>query len=204
MLSTLKKDEGDEITSWMINYLAEQIALAESGTAEAKENCCNVILKLWEKRATLPNGTRPFENFEPIFKALESLSPESHFPRYYHRAESDKPDELGESEKWVEIAKQLDNTARTLITFMIEQAVLCSCSEKTKEWLKTINGTVDSNEFDFILKCSDEKELDNTDTRIKNLRSRISYLEAFEDLSKSIHQALTDELKSLEKNRHFV
>lgn len=182
----------------MINYLAEQITLAENGSEEAKKNSVNVILKLWERRATLPNGTRPFESFEPIFKALESLSPESQMPRYYHRVESDKLDELVESEKWVEIANRLDETARTLITFMIEQAVTSSYSEETKEWLKTINGTVESDEFDFILKYSDEKELYKADTRIKNLKSRISKLEAFEELSKSIHQILTEELKSLE------
>lgn len=183
----------------MINYLAEQIDLAESGSKEARKSCVEVILKLWERRAMLPNGTRPFENFEPIFKALESLSPESSVPRYYHQTDSDKPDELGESEKWVEIAKRLDDTARTLITFMFEQAVVSSCSEKTKEWIKTLNGTIDSNEFEFLLKYSAEKEPDEIETRIKNLTSRISNLEAFEDLSKSIRQNLKEELKSIEK-----
>ena len=77
LLVNLKKNEADEITSWMINYLAEQIGLAESGSKEAKNSCIEVILELWERRAILPNGTRPFESFEPIFKALESLSPES-------------------------------------------------------------------------------------------------------------------------------
>lgn len=93
LLTNLKKDEADEITSWMINYLAEQMALAESGSEEAKNICIEVILKLWERRATLHNGTRPFEDFEPVFKALESLSPESHVPRYYHQTDSDKPDD---------------------------------------------------------------------------------------------------------------
>ncbi|MDC9502030.1 hypothetical protein [Pseudoalteromonas sp. Angola-18] len=198
LLSTLKKDD-DEITSWMINYLAEQITLAESGNKEAKKSCVEVILKIWERRATLPDGTRPFESFEPIFKAIESLNPESSVPRYYNQHQSDKSDELNESEKWVEIAKQLDDTAKTLITFMLEQAVLNSCSEETSEWLKTLNGTVNSNEYDFIRMYSDEKEINKTDTRIKNLSSRISKLEAFENLSQQIRQSLLEELKGLEK-----
>lgn len=184
----------------MINYLAEQIDLAESGSEEAKNSCIEVILKLWEKRAMLPNGTRPFENFEPIFKALESLSPESHIPRYYHQTDSDKPYDLRGSEKWVEIAKRLDDTARTLITFMFEQAVVSSYSEDTKEWIKTLAGTIDSNEFDFILKYSAEKEPDKMENRIENLTKRINNLEAFENLSESIRKNLKEELNRLEKN----
>jgi len=185
----------------MINYLAEQITLAESGSEKAKNNCIDVILKLWEKRATLPNGTRPFESFEPIFKALESLSPESNIPRYYHQADSDEPDDLSGSEKWVEIAKRLDDTARTLITFMFEQAVVGSCSEETKEWIKALAGTTDSNEFEFILKYSAEKEPDEIEDRIENLTNRINNLEAFESLSKSISQELREEICRLGENK---
>lgn len=183
----------------MINYLAEKIDLAESGSEEAKNSCVEVILKLWERRAMLPNGTRPFESFEHIFKALESLSPESHGPRYYHQTDLGKPDEAGESEKWIEIAKRLDDTARTLITFMFEQAVVGSCSEETKEWIKALKGTVDSNEFYFLLNYSVEKEPDEIENRIENLTNRINNLEAFESLSKSISQCLKEELNRLEK-----
>jgi len=181
----------------MINYLAEQIDLAESGSKEARKSCVEVILKLWERRAILPNGTRPFENFEPIFKALESLSPESRIPRYYHQTDSEKPDELNDSEKWIEIAKRLDDTARTLITFMFEQAVVNSSSEETKEWIKTLNGTIDSNEFEFLVKYSAEKEPDEIENRIENLTNRINSLEAFESLSKSIRHCLDEELNTL-------
>ena len=119
--------------------------------------------------------------------------------RYYNQSQSDKSDELNESEKWVEIAKQLDGTAKILITFMIEQAVLNSCSEETREWLKTLNGTVNSNEYDFIRMYSAEKKINKTDIRIKNLKSRVSKLETFENLSRQIRQSLLEELKDLEK-----
>ena len=35
---------------------------------------------------------------------------------------------------------------------MFEQAVASSCSKETKEWIKTLNGAIESNEFEFILK----------------------------------------------------
>jgi len=197
LLASLKKDEADEITSWIINYLAEKIDLAESGSEEAKNSCVEVILKLWERRTTLPNGTRPFEDFEPVFKALESLSPESHVPRYYHQTDKDKPDEIGESEKWIEIAKRLDDTARTLITFMFGQAVLSACSEETKEWINILSGAINSNEIELILRYRDEKKPDEVEARIESLTKRINNLEAFERLSKSIGQNLKEELNNL-------
>jgi len=199
LLASLKKDEADEITSWMINYLAEKIDLAESGSEEAKNSCVEVILKLWERRTTLPNGTRPFEDFEPVFKALESLSPESHVPRYYHQTDKDKPDELGESEKWIEIAKRLDDTARTLITFLFGQAITTSCSGETREWINGLAGAIESNEAKLILKTYGKKEPDEVESRIEILTDRINNLEAFERLSKSIGQCLKEELNRLEK-----
>ena len=181
----------------MINYLAEQMALAESGSEEAKNSCVEVILKLWERRATLPNGTRPFEDFEPVFKALESLNPESHVPRYYHQTDSDEPKELGEAENLVEMAKRIDETARTLITFMFEQAIATSCSVETKDWVNTLSGTINSNEIDLILRYRGKKEPDEIQTRIEDLTNRINHLKVFEDLSIPIRQGLEEELNTL-------
>lgn len=78
LVSNFQQDNPDEITSWMINYLAEQIDLAEKTDCEqVKKKCFDSILSLWKYHVVFPDGTRPFEDFEPIFKALDSLSPES-------------------------------------------------------------------------------------------------------------------------------
>jgi hypothetical protein len=199
LVSSFQQRDPDQVTTWMINYLSEQMEQAENGACElAKKNCFVTILQLWESHSTFPNGTRPFESFEPIFRALDSLSPENHTPRYYHQANSDEPDKLGESENWLEMTKRIDATAKTLITFMFEQAVLSSCSEETKEWINTLAGTIESSEVEFILRYSGEKEPDEIGARIENLTSRINHLETFETLSKSIRHELKKELNRLE------
>lgn len=62
-----------------------------------------------------------------------------------------------------------------------------------------MKGTVDSNEFYFLLNYSVEKESDEIENRIENLTNRINNLECFESLSKSISQCLKEELNRLEK-----
>lgn len=198
LVSSLQQKDPDQVTTWMINYLSEQIERAKDGACEqAKKDCFETILQLWESHSTFPNGTRPFESFESISKALDSLNPESHIPRYYHQRDSNEPKNLDESDNWVEIAKRIDGTARTLITFMFEQAVLVSSSEETKEWINTLAGTIKSNEVNFILRFHAEKEPDEIENRVKNLTKRINNLEAFERLSKSIRHSLNEELRNL-------
>jgi hypothetical protein len=63
----------------MTHYISEKIALAETTTGsektEAEQQCFDTILKLWGRRASLPNNRYPFKNFEPIFQVLNRLDP---------------------------------------------------------------------------------------------------------------------------------
>jgi len=201
LISNFKQSEPDEITAWMINYLAEQIVLAEDGSCEqAKKNCFETILQLWESHSIFPNGSRPFENLEPIFKALDSLSPESVTPRYFIKKTFMQSDELNDASKWLKTATKIDATARTLITFMLEQAIDNTVNEDTKEWIKTLSGTVDVGEVNFMVWYDNEKPQNKTQQRIDKLTSRINNLKTFEDLSQSIRQELNEELSLLNHN----
>lgn len=72
---------------WMAHYIAEQMTIADNAQGDdkirAEQKCFETILKLWEHRSSLPNGQRPFENFEPIFRVLEQLNPENKQPFYF-------------------------------------------------------------------------------------------------------------------------
>lgn len=41
-------------------------------------------------RAAFPNGKRPFEDLEPVMRAIESLDPEDDTPRYFRSARAPK------------------------------------------------------------------------------------------------------------------
>ncbi|KNC66116.1 hypothetical protein [Pseudoalteromonas ardens] len=199
LAASFQANSPDEITSWMINYLAEQIKLAESAHCEkAKLNCFNTILQLWENRAILPEGTRPFENLEPVFKALDSLSPENAYPRYFdYQTEDYTEEQLSNSATWLEAAKRLDVAARTIITFLFELAIADAITEDIKDWFTSMSDAVGASEFDLIGEFYEERAPDKTEQRIALLTNRIEQLETFEEISKSIRAGLNEELTAL-------
>lgn len=196
LLSELQDSNPNEITAWMTNHLAEKIVEAEKGDDEAKINCIDLILKLWDSRYSLPDGSRPFENFESIFRTLESLNPESVTPRYFvDFYDSKENNQLGESSSLLEMAKQVDHTAKILIKFLFEQAILEATDEKTKEWLNKISGAINSIEFKLIV--GNEQEMNDQKQRIQKLEDRISDLTSFESTAKTIRQILKLEVENL-------
>jgi len=202
LLRNFEQNDPDQVTSWMINYLAEQITLAERTNCElTKKLCFDTILQLWESHAAFPDGTRPFESFEPIFKALESLSPESANRRYFtNQSYAGKNDELDHAAIWLETAKDLDAAARILITFIFEQAIARATTEETKSWLKTLSGTVDVNEIAFILKYDNEISPTEPQQKIEKLVGRIAQLELFESFSQATRKELEKEVADLKNS----
>ena len=189
LIASLELPERDEITEWMINYISEQITIAESNdrciSQSAKQRCLETILKLWEYRAQLPNGARPFDNFDGVFSALNSLDPGNVSLRYYSPPQGTEPSFSGYAKDWVDIGKSLDRVAKILISFSFSQAAISTLDKESLEWLKLINGTVDSPEANAIWKILDENP---TATEIKEdskevFEQRIKQLQFFEDLS---------------------
>ena len=103
----------DTLGRWMAHYVAElmdAVTKAASEEREAAQNgCCDAILKLWTHRAGLPDGKRPFEDLEPIMRALESLDPENDTPRYFRtiRGTIDESDEGRETQSLIKFVDKL-------------------------------------------------------------------------------------------------
>jgi hypothetical protein len=80
----------DTLSRWMAHYIAELMHAAETAEdakrQELTSRCCVAILDLWRHRRELPDGKRPFEDIEPILRALQSLDPEDTTPRYFRSA----------------------------------------------------------------------------------------------------------------------
>src|SRR6266568_861860 len=79
----------DTLSRWMAHYIAEQLVILEDSSSDmgAKQRCFDTILKVWQHRAELPDGCRPFENFEPIFQVLNRLGDNE--ARFYLRWNDD-------------------------------------------------------------------------------------------------------------------
>ena len=74
----------DTLSRWMAHYIAELMDAATNAPsakrAAFRRECFETVLELWSHQADLPAGRRPFEDLEPIGRALESLDPSNETP----------------------------------------------------------------------------------------------------------------------------
>jgi hypothetical protein len=195
LLSSLKIDgDRDETIEWMINYLAEQINEAEhsdeSHRREARARCFDTILTLWKYRAYFPSGTRPFKQFDSIFRALSSLDPEGEHSRYYSSPEGTEPKLSDAAKDWIDLSKGLDNTAKILVSFGFQQAIEETTDADTKEWLALLKkGGVESGELRVLVNFFKDNDIpvqSEKERKIEVYTKRIQQLKAFNSMSAAL------------------
>lgn len=206
----------DTLSRWMAHYIAEQITIAENSTGDektkAEERCMETVLKIWERRSQLPDGRRPFENLEPIFRAIERFDPENSRPFYYaqpqmHLSTKNKASKpiSNEVSKWIDIALGVDRAARVLIEFAFRQAATHAKDKKTKSWIENSADLQGVDELRIIIRLAstykdgqDEKARERFRKDQRNyFMSRIEKLDAFSKFSSSLRTALVNELEKL-------
>ncbi len=192
-------DSVDTLGRWMAHYIAELIQDAETASEEERlvkmQACNDAILRLWQHRHLLPDGSRPFEELEPLLKTLENLDSENNSFRYFHSvrdAISDNTtDESDETKKWLELVDGLDHSAKILIRFCLTQAAH-NALDKSKEWVSLAKaaGIDDSIEFALLRVFAEgEKILDPSHKDEKGqieLEKRIEKLETFIEIASSV------------------
>src|SRR5574341_407428 len=189
LVKQLDLDPGvDTLSRWMAHYIAELIEAAEAVKSEDRpaklKQCADAIVSLWEHRHQLPDGRRPFEDFEPILRALESLDPANTTPRYFRsqRVVVDKTKQP-EAKKWLDAIEGLDYSARILIRYCLAQAA----------------GLKDDMDLPVIRIITNEGELTNAskpdESARKELQDRISRLEAFKKTADAIASDMRRQLK---------
>lgn len=207
LVSELGLDPGvDTLSRWMAHYIAELIEEAETAKVEERPakfaKCADAILKLWEHRHQLPNGKRPFEDLEPILRALASLDPTDETPRYFRspRRAADETEQNAETRKWLELADGLDYSAKILIRYCLTQAAQTAL-DRSKDWvvLAETAGLEDDSELQVIRVITDESDLTKAsepdDRARKLLEDRINRLNGFKEIADSLASDLQRQLK---------
>lgn len=198
----------DTLSRWMAHYIAELIHNAEIASEENRDEqrskCAGAILELWSHYTETPNGTRPFQDYDPILRTLESLDPNSNIPRYFrpvHEAAA-KQQKDTESATWLESADKVDYTARLLIRFCLTCAAR-DAIEKSKEWvtLAEAAGVANDSYFSVIRFVSNEAKLSGEETatneELKEIESRIKRLEDFVNSAKMLSDHLQEKLDTI-------
>jgi len=208
----------DTLGRWMAHYIADLIVEAENATGEdkslAEKNCFNAIMMLWRHRAELPNGKRPFENLEPVIRAIESLDPDNEMPRYFRSARrpNDENKEQSDAANWLALVDELDYSAKVLIGYCLSEAARTAV-DKSGEWVKLAEAAevehgVPEIVIRFVSSNADfGKDIDpNAEVR-RRLQERIERLESFTKLAESVVSELKVQfefLPSLEEDNDIT
>ena len=205
LLLSLKGSKRDETTEWMVNYLAEQMYEFENSDErdmrEAKYRCFETILTLWQHRSHLPCGSRPFEQFESIFRALASLDPEGSYPRYFSLPEKEEPTFSEDVQSWVAFGYRLDKTAKSLVSFAFEQAVASAMDEDVVDWLALLKESTQVDEARVLIRLWSDDVTEPTaekEKKVERYTKRIEQLKSFNSISTALVNDLEEQIKKLQ------
>lgn len=161
-------DSTDTLGRWMAHYIAELMHSAETAGPEDRPaklaQCAAAILEIWNHRHQLPDGKRPFQDFDGIFRALESLDPNPTTPRYFSPARKDANTEGADARKWLAAAKSVDDAARMLIRYCIARAAE-TASDDSEGWISDAerSGVGDGIDLQIIRLINREQDLMDPD-----------------------------------------
>lgn len=183
----------DTLGRWMAHFVAELIDEAERTTgpekAAVQDRCFTAILELWSHRAKFPRGMRPHQELEPILRVVESLDLATEYPRYYPSAQPSENDpQSAEVEKWLDLARGLDYSAKLLIRYCLSQAADLA-TDKSKEWVKLAEAAeadagVSEIFIRFITTAEDLDEEGKVNEGMRrDLEDRLQRLKAFQGLA---------------------
>lgn len=199
-------DSVDTLGRWMAHYIADLITKVEHASGSdkiaAQRECFEAILTLWKHRSGLPDGKRPFEDLEPIMRAIESLDPESFMPRYYRSARPPRGEaaETPDQEKWLHLVDGLDYAARVLIGYCLAEASEAAL-DKSKAWVQhamAIDDGAPERVIRFVSAAYKvNKAPDPNESARLLLQDRINRLRGFLSIADSVANTLKDRLEAL-------
>lgn len=180
----------------------KELRIALELKKEAEERCFETILKLWNHRSTFPSGSRPFENFESILRALNRLDPENDRHFFFENRRDAKDSVPEEVQKWLDVANGIDEAVRVWLKYVFEQAALAATDDSTIEWLENSAVLQEDDHFSVIFRdlYSDINDvwgegLKQNEKKRKTILSRIKKLEAFSEFNQLLLTEYRDELK---------
>lgn len=193
----------DLLASWMAHYIAQRIEEAENASAEAKptaeDACAKAILELWRYRSSLPNPLRPFGELEPIQRTLASLDVDETDYRYHPTIlrEAATADADDDAKQWLELAIELDYSARLLIQSALRAAAQ-RASSQAEPWVELARRSgadegVERAIVKFVRGADEETEADRNGLHAE-LLEQVSRLEEFAELAMLIASNLRAEI----------
>ncbi len=201
LVSELDRDQSvDTLSRWMAHYIAELM----SGSSQDRKDETNVntqiyssILELWSHRYELPEGRRPFQDFEPIFAALRSIDPESDSSRYIRvdTLPDDTDSESLETQTYLERVRAIDSISKDLIDYCIGKAAE-EAVDSTSDWVDAASKASSRAEEDILViriikeRADLFKEPDPSTVERESLERKLHKIEQFLELGEKFAEDL--------------
>ena len=202
----------DTLGRWMAHHIAELIDAAANAPPESRtetqKRCFDAIFELWSHRSELPDGKRPFENLEPIIRAVESLDPNDVVPRYFQIVRDGivEEDEESQTQSILKFVNDLDSTARILIGYALADAAH-SAADKSREWVKLAeNAGAELGAQGIVMRlvsrnAETEEISDSNECGRELLQDRVERLEAFTKVAVSVCEDLKARFEALPSSK---
>jgi hypothetical protein len=203
------KDRGQTLDRWMAHHVAVLIEEAAHAVGPQRQQkrarCAKAILELWSHRKEFPNGKRPFEDFEPVLRVMASLDPNPKKTRYLPFAvHNTKPvKKASAAEPWLQIAIDIDRSAKTLIRYCISVAAALGL-EKSRSWMKLVKSSLirtapDIEAVRIVIETADSVSQDQRSESVRYVDRMLKTLEGFETYAKFIRRELELTRTALQK-----
>jgi hypothetical protein len=209
LVAELKIDDSvDTLARWMAHHVAELIQEVEAAADDERsiklKRCADAILDLWAHRHEFPDGKRPFQCLEPILRSLEVLDPQNPTPRIYRSARPprDGENESKETRQWLEIADELDYSAKILVRFCLVNAA-GNAINRLAEWVRLAESADAPMEVELPIIRFIEAEstlgasAENQDPQIALIEDRISRIRNIQKLLDALSLDLQQRLEGL-------
>lgn len=202
----------DTLARWMAHYIAELMDAAANAPARERDSarraCFEAILALWDHRAALPDGRRPFEDLEPVMRALQSLDPASETPRYFAfaRRTMESGEDVAADRALLDFAGGVDEAARIVIAEALVEAAGGSLEESQELAAMAKAAEVDAGAAGIVLAFLSKEsgyggQRGRTDGGRTELVERIDRLERFVKVAAGVSEALRERLDALALDR---
>ncbi|MCY4642345.1 MAG: hypothetical protein OXC41_06580 [Gammaproteobacteria bacterium] len=201
----------DTLGRWMAHHVAELMQDVEKSIGlkrtEAEDRCREAILSLWKHINNFPRGHRPLADIEPLVATIKALDPDNREYFYHSEAQSflDNSTLSEETKNWLELARELDYSARILIGMCLKKAASDIAQDKLDwfELAESLDADISLTSVVRIVAGKDqhfEGELQkNSRTKAVNtLKNQRARLEVMVDLSQMLIQDIEAEIKELE------
>ena len=125
----------DTLGRWMAHYIAELIDAAENESDpnlrnQARDKCCEAIIKLWDHRSSLPSGSRPLANLDGVLEAIKSIRAKKNS---WSALSSHDVKRIGGN--WMGFAKTIEDAGLRMCRIAILTAVAEASFGKEQRWL---------------------------------------------------------------------